>query len=77
MMNEAPLDPQAKATAFQAALGHIGFLNEAQLVLSQNGFNSVYNFLINSRDQIKCVCKVIQLEDNDDPIPISMEQEQL
>ncbi len=75
-VNDVPVDPQAQIAAYREALGRIGFNIPAQLALSQNGFNSMYNMLIYSRDQIRRVCKVLR-ERQMDPIPISMEHEQL
>jgi hypothetical protein len=75
-VNDVPVDPQAQIAAYREALGRIGFDVPAQLALSQNGFNSMYNMLIYSRDQIRHVCKVLR-ERQTDPIPISMEHEQL
>lgn len=66
---------QANLAAFRAALGRIGFTPVAQDALNQNGFNGMYNLMIFSKEQIKGVCKVIR-ENADNPIPISMEQEQ-
>jgi hypothetical protein len=69
----AVLDPLA---SFRAALGRIGFSIPAQDALNRNGFNAMFNLMIYSKDQIKRVCTVIR-EDPVNPIPMSMEQEQL
>jgi hypothetical protein len=69
-------NPQEHLVAFRQALGRIGFSVAAQDALNQNGFNGMYNLMIYSKDQIKGVCKVIR-ENTMNPIPISMEQEQL
>jgi hypothetical protein len=69
-------NPQEHLAAFRQALGRIGFSVAAQDALNQNGFNGMYNLMIYSKDQIKSICKVIR-EDTLNPIPISMEQEQL
>jgi len=61
---------------FRAALGRIGFSIPAQDALNRNGFNAMFNLMIYSKDQIKRVCTVIR-EDPVNPIPMSMEQEQL
>jgi hypothetical protein len=69
-------NPQEHLAAFREALGRIGLSVAAQDALNQNGFNGMYNLMIYSKEQIKGVCKVIR-EDTLNPIPISMEQEQL
>ncbi len=70
------LNPQEQLAAFREALGRIGFSVPAQDALNQHGFNAMYNLMIYSKEQIQGVCKVIQ-ENIVNPIPISMEQEQL
>lgn len=70
------INPQEHLAAFQEALGCIGFSVPAQDALNHNGFNGMYNLMIYLKDQIKRVCTVIR-EDTLNPIPISMEQEQL
>jgi hypothetical protein len=69
----AVLDPLA---GFRAALARIGFSIPAQDALNSNGFNAMFNLMIYSKDQIKHVCIIIR-EDPVNPIPISLEQEQL
>ncbi len=69
-------NPQDQLAAFREALGRIGFSVPAQDALNRNGFNGMYNLMIYSKEQIKRVCTVIR-EDAANPIPISMEQEQL
>jgi hypothetical protein len=71
MADQALPDPQV-----QAALGYIGFTDQAQAALNQHGFSSMNNMLIYLHDQIKCVCKV-QCKDNNNLIHISMEHEKL
>jgi hypothetical protein len=73
LQHNAVLDPLAGS---RAALGRIGFSTPAQDALNRNGFNAMFNLMIYSKDQIKRVCTVIR-EDPVNPIPISMEQEQL
>lgn len=60
---------------FREALGRIGFDPDAQDALNQHGFNSMYNLLIYSKDQIKRVCTVLR-ERPVNPLNISLEQEQ-
>jgi hypothetical protein len=72
----AAVNPQEQLAAFREALGRIGFSPLAQDALNHNGFNAMYNLMIYSKDQIKRVCTVIR-EDTLNPVPISMEQEQL
>jgi hypothetical protein len=69
-------DPQVLLAAYNQALGRIGFDAAAQVALNQNGFGSMYNMLIYSRDHIKRMCKVLR-ERQLNPISINMEQEQL
>jgi hypothetical protein len=73
--NHNAIDPQQQIARFRAALGRIGLNEEAQIALSLHGFNSMYNLLIFSKEQIKRVCKVLRDEPN--PLPISVEHEQL
>ncbi len=73
---DAQLDPQVLLAAYNQALGRIGFDAAAQVALNQNGFGSMYNMLIYSRDHIKRMCKVLR-ERQLNPISINMEQEQL
>jgi len=73
--NQDAIDPQQQIARYRAALGRIGFNEEAQIALSLHGFNSMYNLLIFSKEQIKRVCKVLRDEPN--PLPISVEHEQL
>jgi hypothetical protein len=74
-LNAQP-DPQVLLAAYNQALGCIGFDAAAQVALNQNGFGSMYNMLIYSRDHIKRMCKVLR-ERQQNPILINMEQEQL
>jgi hypothetical protein len=73
--NQNAVDPQQQIASFRAALQRIGFNEEAQVALSLHGFNSMYNLLIFSKEQIKRICKVLRDEPN--PLPISVEHEQL
>jgi hypothetical protein len=72
----AQVDPQVLLAEYNHALGRIGFDAAAQVALNQNGFGSMYNMLIYSRDDIKRMCKVLR-ERQINPISINMEQEQL
>jgi hypothetical protein len=69
-------NPHDQLAAFCEALGRIGFSVPAQDALNRNRFNMMYNLMIYSKEQIKRVCTIIR-EDAANPIPISMEQEQL
>jgi hypothetical protein len=71
-----PPNPAVLLIEFRAALGRIGFVPDVQDALIDHGFNSMYNLMIYSKEQIKRVCNVIR-EDPLNPLHISMEQEQL
>jgi hypothetical protein len=61
--------------AYRAALARIGFDVNAQNALNHHGFNSMFNMLIYSKEQIKRICTVLR-ERPVDPLNISLEQEQ-
>jgi hypothetical protein len=44
--NQDAIDPQQQIARYRAALGRIGFNEEAQIALRLHGFNSMYNLLI-------------------------------
>ncbi len=71
----AAVSPAMQLTRFHAALARIGFTEEKQDALNAKGFKSMYNLMIYSSEQIKCVCMVLR-ECPIDPLQISMEQEQ-
>jgi hypothetical protein len=68
-------DAVAQLASYRLALGRIGFNQAAQDALNQHGFNSMYNMLIYSKEQIKRVCTVLR-ERPAAPLDISLEQEQ-
>jgi hypothetical protein len=68
-------DAVAQLASYRLALGRIGFNQAAQDALNQHGFNSMYNMLIYSKEQIKRVCTVLR-ERPTAPLDISLEQEQ-
>jgi len=71
----ADQDAALQLASYRLALGRIGFNQAAQDALNQHGFNSMYNMLIYSKDQIKRVCTVLR-ERPVAPLDISLEQEQ-
>ena len=71
----ADQDAVAQLASYRLALGRIGFNQAAQDALNQHGFNSMYNMLIYSKEQIKRVCTVLR-ERPAAPLDISLEQEQ-
>jgi hypothetical protein len=75
----AAVDPALAAAKqlvlFNEALGCIGFDPDAQDALNQHGFNSMYNLLIYSKEQIKRVYTVLR-ERPANPLNKSLEQEQ-
>jgi hypothetical protein len=75
----AAVDPALAAAKqlvlFNEALGCIGFDPDAQDALTQHGFNSMYNLLIYSKEQIKRVYTVLR-ERPANPLNKSLEQEQ-
>lgn len=60
---------------FREALGHTGCDPDAQDALNRHGFNSMFNLLIYSKEQIKRLCTVLR-EHPVNPLNISLEQEQ-
>jgi len=66
----------AVQAAFQAALGHNGFSEEAQLAVIAQGFNTMSLLGLVTSDQIKQVCKLIH-ESPNNPVPINIVQQQL
>jgi hypothetical protein len=75
----AAVDPALAAAKqlvlFNEALGCIGFDPDAQDALNQHGFNSMYNLLIYSKEQIKRVYTVLR-ERPANPLNKCLEQEQ-
>ena len=66
----------AAQVAFRAALGRIGFSEEAQLAIVAQGFNTMSLLGLVTSDQITQVCKLIHKSPNN-PVPINIVQQQL
>ena len=66
----------AAQVAFRAALGRIGFNDDAQLAVVAQGFNTMSLLGLVTGDQIKQVCKLIR-ESPNNPVPINIVQQQM
>lgn len=64
-----------ETTAFRAALGRIGFSEQAQEAVVRQGFSSIDDLNVLGKEDIKRVCKIIR--DNDADISIPFMQQQL
>ncbi len=69
-------EARENVASFQAALGRIGLMAQAQAAVVAQGFVSIALLGLVTSDQIKQLCKLIR-EDTNNPVTINMLQQQM